>query len=543
MRNQRNFRWRSVLLAVSAIAVLMVPAFASGEAESAPGVYGTFWALIPPFVAIILALITKQAYLSLFLGVVVGGLFVCDFAPVATLDTVLNAGLIDSISGNAGIFLFLVILGIIVALVNASGASAAFGRWAEKNIKTKTGAMLATFALGVLIFIDDYFNCLTVGSVMKPVTDGHKISRSKLAYVIDATAAPVCMIAPISSWAAAMAVATADLDVGYSGIELFIRAIPYNFYSLLTLVFVVALAVMNFDYGPMKLREMNAQLTGDLGGLEESEEEVPNSRSKVIDLLLPVVVLIIACFVGMIYVGGYFGVDIWGGTDCAGDLFAAFSNTDCFVGLPWGGILALAFTVVYFLCRRVITFQTAMDCIPKGFVAMVPPITILTLAVALKNMIGSLGADVFFESIMAGAAASLYSMLPAVIFVAACVLAFSSGTSWGTFSILIPIVAAIFPTSSELLVVGMSACLAGAVCGDHCSPISDTTIMASAGAQCDHIDHVSTQLPYAITVAGVSFVTYIVAGFVQNAVVCLAVGAVLTVATLFVIRSVSSKKA
>ena len=491
--------------------------------------------------AIILALITKQAYLSLFLGVIVGGLFVCDFAPITTLDTVLNAGLIDSISGNAGIFLFLVLLGIIVAMVNASGASAAFGRWAEKNIKSKTGAMLATFALGVLIFIDDYFNCLTVGSVMKPVTDGHKISRAKLAYLIDATAAPICMIAPISSWAAAMAVATADLDVGYTGIELFIRAIPYNFYSLLTLVFVVALAFMKFDYGPMQLREMNAQLTGDLGALSGSEENVSNPRSKVIDLLLPVVVLIVACFVGMIYVGGFFGVDIWGGTECAGDLFAAFSNTDCFVGLPWGGIIALAFTMIYFLCRRVITFQDAMECIPKGFVAMVPPITILTLAVALKNMIGSLGADAFFETVMTGAASSLYSMLPAVIFVAACILAFSSGTSWGTFSILIPIVAAIFPTGSELLVIGMSACLAGAVCGDHCSPISDTTIMASAGAQCDHIDHVKTQLPYAVTVAAISFVNYIIAGFVQNAVICLLIGAVLTVAVLFGIKKVTAK--
>ena len=299
----KNLRRR--LLPLLAVVLLLcsamtVTAFAAGDEAAAPSMYGTFWALIPPFVAIILALITKQAYLSLFLGVIVGGLFVCDFAPITTLDTVLNAGLIDSISGNAGIFLFLVLLGIIVAMVNASGASAAFGRWAEKNIKSKTGAMLATFALGVLIFIDDYFNCLTVGSVMKPVTDGHKISRAKLAYLIDATAAPICMIAPISSWAAAMAVATADLDVGYTGIELFIRAIPYNFYSLLTLVFVVALAFMKFDYGPMQLREMNAQLTGDLGALSGSEENVSNPRRKVIDLLLPVVVLIVACFVGRI---------------------------------------------------------------------------------------------------------------------------------------------------------------------------------------------------------------------------------------------------
>jgi len=534
MRNKSIF-WRGIL-AAGIVAMMTVPAFAAGEAAEGPAMYGTVWALVPPIVAIVLALITKQAYASLFLGVVVGGLFVCEFAPVATLDTVLNQGLIDSISGNAGIFLFLVLLGIIVALINASGASAAFGRWAEQNIKSKTGSMLATFALGVLIFIDDYFNCLTVGSVMKPVTDSHKISRAKLAYVIDATAAPVCMIAPISSWAAAMAVATAGLDVGWEGIELFIRAIPYNFYSLLTLVFVVAMAVMKVDYGPMKVAEMNARLHGDLGAIEEDNANAANARGKVIDLLLPVVVLIAVCFIGMIYVGGYFGVDAWGGTDYAGDLFGAFSNTDCFIGLPWGGIIALFFVIVYYLCRRVITFKEAMDAIPKGFVAMVPPMIILTLAVALKSMINMLGADVFFEGLMTGAAASIYSMLPAVIFIAACILAFSSGTSWGTFSILIPIVAAIFPSGSELLVIGMSACLAGAVCGDHCSPISDTTIMASAGAQCDHIQHVSTQLPYAISVAVISFVTYIIAGFVQNAVICLLLGAVLVVGFLFVMK-------
>ena len=542
MRNLR--RWAMPVLTIMLLcSALSVTAFATGEEVAGPSMYGTFWAMIPPIVAIALALITKQAYASLFLGVVVGALFVCDFAPVATLDTVLNQGLVSSIEGNAGIFLFLVLLGIIVALINASGASAAFGRWAERNIKSRVGAMLATFALGVLIFVDDYFNCLTVGSVMKPVTDGHKISRAKLAYLIDATAAPICMIAPISSWAAAMAVATEGLDVGYAGIELFIRAIPYNFYSLLTLVFVVAMAVMKVDYGPMKLHEMNAQLNGDLGGLEDSEETVSNPKSKVVDLVLPVVILIVACVIGMIYVGGFFGVDAWGGTDYAGDLFGAFSNTDAFIGLPWGGLIALLLIILYFICRRVITFKEAMDCIPKGFVAMVAPITILTLAVALKNMIGSLGADVFFEGIMTGAATSLYSMLPAVLFVAACVLAFSSGTSWGTFSILIPIVAAIFPTGSELLIIGMSACLAGAVCGDHCSPISDTTIMASAGAQCDHINHVSTQLPYAITVAAISFVNYIIAGFVQNVVVCLIIGVVLTVVTLGVIKKATASKA
>ena len=538
MRNNR-ISWRGFMVA-AVLALMTVPAFAAGEAAEGPSMYGSFWALVPPLVAIVLALVTKQAYASLFLGVVVGGLFVCEFAPIATLDTVLNVGLVDSIAGNAGIFLFLVLLGIIVALVNASGASAAFGRWAEKNIKTKTGAMLATFVLGVLIFIDDYFNCLTVGSVMQPVTDNHKISRPKLAYIIDATAAPICMIAPVSSWAAAVAVATDGLDVGYSGIELFVRAIPYNFYSLLTFVFVVALATMNFDYGPMKLAEMNAKLNGDLGAIEGSNDVANNPKGKVIDLVLPVLFLIATCVIGMVYVGGFFGVDAWGGTDYAGDFIGAFGNTDAFIGLPWGGLISLFFIMAYFIARRVITFQQAMDCIPKGFIAMVPAITILTLAVALKNMINMLGADVFFEGMMTGAASSLYSMLPAVIFVAACILAFSSGTSWGTFSILIPIVAAIFPVGSELLIIGMSACLAGAVCGDHCSPISDTTIMASAGAQCDHIQHVSTQLPYSLSVAGISFVTYIVAGFVQNAVICLAFGALLTVGFLFFMKKRSA---
>ena len=530
MRNKR-LPWRGLMVA-AVLAMMTVPAFATGEAAEGPSMFGTFWALIPPLVAIVLALITKQAYASLFLGVVVGGLFVCEFAPVATLDTVLNQGLVDSIAGNAGIFLFLVLLGIIVALVNASGASAAFGRWAEKNIKSKTGAMLATFVLGVLIFSDDYFNCLTVGSVMQPVTDNHKISRPKLAYIIDATAAPICMIAPVSSWAAAVAVATDGLDVGYSGIELFVRAIPYNFYSLLTFVFVIGLAVMNFDYGPMKLAEQNARLNGDLGAIEGSNDVKDNPKGKVIDLVLPVLFLIATCVIGMIYVGGFFGVDAWGGTDYAGDFIGAFGNTDAFIGLPWGGLISLFFVMAYFIARRVITFKEAMDCIPKGFIAMVPAITILTLAVALKNMINMLGADVFFEGIMTGAASGLYSMLPAVIFIAACILAFSSGTSWGTFSILIPIVAAIFPAGNELLIIGMSACLAGAVCGDHCSPISDTTIMASAGAQCDHIQHVSTQLPYAISVAGISFVSYIIAGFVQNPVICLIIGSLLTVAFL-----------
>ncbi len=544
MSQQRTNRWRGVLLAVAACAMLMAPALAAGDEEAAAsGMYGTFWALVPPVVALVLALITKEAYSSLFIGILVGALFQCNFAPVATLDTIVNDGLVTAIADNAGIFLFLVILGAIVALVNAAGGSAAFGRWAERNIKSRVGAMLATFVLGVLIFIDDYFNCLTVGSVMRPVTDGHKISRAKLAYLIDATAAPVCMIAPVSSWAAAVSGVAADLGTGISGIELFVRAIPYNFYSLLTFVFIIGLAVMKFDYGPMKLHEMNAMLNGDLGAQETETAEEGNPRGRVLDLVLPVVVLIVFCVIGMIYVGGFFGVDAWGGTDNAGDFIGAFGNTDAFISLPWGALVALVLTVIYMVARRLMTFKEAMACVPKGFIAMVPPITILTLAVSLKTMTGMLGADVYVRDLMYGAAEGLYSLLPAVIFIVACLLAFASGTSWGTFGILIPIVVSVFEPGSTLLIIGISACLAGAVCGDHCSPISDTTIMASAGAQCNHVNHVSTQLPYAITVAAVSFVSFIIAGFVQNAVICLLAGAVLMIGTLFVIRSVTGREA
>ncbi len=536
-RNKRRL-WAPAL-AVLVLALLTVTVFAAaaedGEAVQ-PAMYSTFWALVPPVVAIVLALITKEAYSSLFVGILVGALFACDFAPVKTLDTIVNDGLVTAIADNAGIFLFLVILGAIVALVNASGGSAAFGRWAEKNIKTKVGAMLATFVLGVLIFIDDYFNCLTVGSVMRPVTDGHKISRVKLAYLIDATAAPVCMIAPVSSWAAAVSGVASDLNTGISGIQLFVRAIPYNFYSLLTFVFIIAICLMKFDYGPMQLHELNAQRTGDLGALDSAGEEEGNAKGRVLDLVLPVVVLIICCVIGMIYVGGFFGVDAWGGTDYAGDFIGAFGNTDAFIGLPWGALISLILTVIYMVARRLISFKDAMACLPKGFVAMVPPITILTLAVSLKSMTSALGADAYVRDLMFGASQGLYSMLPAVIFVVACLLAFASGTSWGTFGILIPIVVNVFPAGSTLMTIGISACLAGAVCGDHCSPISDTTIMASAGAQCDHVSHVSTQLPYAITVAAVSFVSYIIAGFVQNIWICLPAAALLMVGTLLAIK-------
>ena len=540
MRNLRNHRLlRVAMLTALAAALLCVPAFAAEEgAEAVNSMYGTFWALVPPIIAITLALITKEAYSSLFIGVLVGALFSCEFAPVATLDMIINDGLVAAIADNAGIFLFLVLLGIIVALVNAAGGSAAFGRWAEKNIHTRVGAQLATFALGVLIFIDDYFNCLTVGSVMRPVTDRHQISRPKLAYLIDATAAPICMIAPISSWAAAVSSTAEDLDIGISGIQLFIRAIPYNLYSLMTFAFIIALTLMKFDYGPMRKFEIKAA-QGDLSMLEGSVNEEGSSRGRVIDLLIPVLVLIAACTVGMIYVGGFFGTDAWGGTDCAGDFVAAFGNTDAFIGLPWGSIIALVLTVIYLVARRVVSFKDAMACVPKGFQAMISPIIILTLAVSLKTTITSLGAADYVHDIMEGAAAFLYAMLPAVIFVVACVLAFASGTSWGTFGILIPIVTAIFPASSELLIIGISACCAGAVMGDHCSPISDTTIMSSAGAQCNHIEHVSTQIPYVVTVAAVCFVGFIVAGFVQNFVITWIVTLALLLGTLFVIRRVT----
>ena len=528
------------IIVIAAMLVLVVAA--AIECANGKPLAETAWSLLPPVIAIVLALVSKEAYSSLFVGIVVGALFTTNFAPVAALDTIINDGLIAAIADNAGIFLFLVLLGIIVALVNAAGGSAAFGRWAETHIKTRVGAQLATFVLGVLIFIDDYFNCLTVGSVMRPVTDSHKISRPKLAYLIDATAAPVCMIAPISSWAAAVSSTAEGLNTGMSGIELFIRAIPYNLYSLMTFVFIIAIVLMKFDYGPMKEYEKKAA-SGDLSALEAEADEAINPKGRVLDLILPVLVLIITCTIGMIYVGGFFGVDAWGGTDCAGDFIGAFGNTDAFIGLPWGGIIALVLTVLYLVARKVITFKQAMDCIPKGFIAMIPPILILTLAVSLKAMINTLGADVYVQGLMYSASDFLYGMLPAVIFVVACVLAFASGTSWGTFGILIPVVTAVFPTDSPLLIIGISACCAGAVCGDHCSPISDTPIMASAGAQCNHLNHVSTQLPYAVTVASVSFIGFIVAGFVQNVYITLAFSTVLMLAVLFTIRSIERKKA
>ena len=501
----------------------------------------TFWALVPPIVAIVLALITKETFSSLFIGILVGALLLTGFDPVATVtaivsgsfgegEDVITTGLIPAVADNAGIFIFLVMLGIMVALVNSTGAANAFGKWAGKHVKSRIGASLATFVLGVLIFIDDYFNCLTVGSVMRPVTDEQKISRAKLAYLIDATAAPICMIAPVSSWAAAVSGVAQDLP-NVSGIELFISAIPFNFYSLLTIVFIIVITVMGFDYGPMAKSELAAYQDGDLGSLG-NDEAVENSKATLWDMLIPIVFLIIMCVCGLLFVGGFWDAE----SANKGDIIASFGDTDAFVGLPWGSLIAVVFTFIYLICRRVISFKDAMESMTKGFEAMVPAILILTFAVTLKSMTNGLGADVFVASLMEGAAASLYALLPAIIFLVAWGLAFATGTSWGTFGILIPIVLPIFSAESTLLTIGISACLAGAVAGDHCSPISDTTVMASAGANCNHIEHVSTQLPYVITVGSISFVCFIIAGFVQNFVICLIIGTLLVIASLFVLK-------
>ncbi len=493
---------------------------------------GTLWSLFPPVIAIGLALLTKEVYSSLFVGILVGGFLATGFNPIKTVDAITNDGFISSVSGSAGIFIFLVLLGIVVALFNKTGASQAFGRWATKHVKGKIGASIATFIFGVLIFIDDYFNCLTVGAVMRPVTDNAKMSRAKLAYLIDATAAPVCMIAPISSWAAAV---SSYAPEGTSGIALFCQAIPYNFYSLLTFVFIIAITLMKFDYGPMKLHEENA-LKGDLftsGTETDNGEEAPvTNKSTVFDLVFPIIALIAICVFALVYVGGIFD---------GSSFIDSFSNTDATVGLPWGGLIALIITIIYFIARRLINFKESMECISKGFIAMVPAILILTMATSLKNMTGLLEAEVFVKSALASAEA-LNNFLPAIIFLVACGISFATGTSWGTFGILIPIVLAIFPVGDPLGVMSMSACLAGAVCGDHCSPISDTTIMSSAGARCDHINHVSTQLPYAITVAAISAVSFVIAAFVRNVYISLAISVALTIGTLFVIKLITNKK-
>ena len=509
--------------------------------------YATIWALLPAVIAIALALITKEVYSSLFVGILAGGLIYSGFDFETTVTHVFSDGFVASAadSYNMGILIFLVMLGALVAMMNKAGGSAAFGRWASTHIKGRVGAQIATIILGCLIFVDDYFNCLTVGSVMRPVADKHKISRAKLAYLIDATAAPICIIAPISSWAAAVA-GFAQGEGPMSGISLFIKAIPFNFYAILTIVMMIVLAFGKFDYGSMKLHEKNAVEKGDLftTGAEEfsdsvTEDKNANPKGKVIDLVLPVVFLVIACVIGMIYSGGFFDASSEGYKN----FIISFSNSDASVGLLYGSFITVVVSVLYFLVRRVISFKECMESIPEGFKAMVPAIMILICAWTLKAMTDSLGAKIFISSLVEGSAAGFKAFLPAIIFLIAVGLSFATGTSWGTFGILIPIVLSVFGgVDNNMTVVAISACMAGAVCGDHCSPISDTTIMASAGSQSNHLNHVSTQLPYALTVAGVSFVTYIVAGFVPNAFITLPLGIVLMIGTLLVIRRFASKK-
>ena len=531
---------------IVAIVTLVVIAVASGK-----DCYSTVWALLPPVVAIGLALATKEVYSSLFIGILIGGVLYAGFGGRQLWVHIFQDGFVASIadSYNVGILVFLVILGAIVALMNKAGGSEAFGRWASEHIKTKTGAMLATIALGILIFIDDYFNCLTVGSVMRPVAEKHNISKEKLSYLIDATAAPICIIAPVSSWAAA--VSGFVKDSGVSGFGLFVKAIPFNFYAILTIVMMLCLAFMKFDYGPMlkfepytvesakqKIETMVKRSGSFSQAIEAKEEETVKDKSrntgKVIDLLIPIIVLIIACVMGMLYSGGFF--------DGAG-VIEAFSNSDASVGLVLGSACTMIIVVIYYLIRRVLKFQDIMSCLPEGFKAMVPAILILIFAWTLKSMTDALGAKEYVEALVKGSASGFQIMLPAIIFLIACFLSFSTGTSWGTFGILIPITISVFPITTSIGVVCVSACMAGAVCGDHCSPISDTTIMASAGADCDHINHVNTQLPYAITVALVSFVSYIIAGFVPKWGIVLPIAIVLMIATLLVIKKVTAKKA
>ena len=536
---KNHFSKRTVwVLAIMALLIAACPmlVFAEGK-EYTPDMYATFWSLVPPVVAIVLALITKEVYSSLFIGIVIGGLFYSGFSFEGTFNHVLKDGIVYVLSDsyNVGILVFLVILGVMVSLMNRTGGSAAFGRWAQDHIKTRTGAQFATILLGILIFIDDYFNCLTVGSVMRPITDKHNISRAKLSYLIDATAAPICIIAPISSWAAAVT----GFVPGEDGFSLFMRAIPYNFYAILTITMMVVITAGKIDYGPMRKHEDNAILNNDIFTTEDrpyadAVENLTEGKGKVIDLVFPIITLIILCAAGMLYSGGFIREN---------GFIAAFSNSDASVGLSLGSLFALVITLIFYMVRRVMTLSECMECIPDGFKAMVPAILILTFAWTLKAMTDSLGAADYVAGIMSSGAESFMNFLPAIIFVIGCFLAFATGTSWGTFGVLIPIVVAVFAGSDEtMMIISISACMAGAVCGDHCSPISDTTIMASAGAQCNHINHVNTQLPYAVTVAAVSFICYILAGFMKSVIV-LPIAIVLMIVVLMIIRKMTGKEA
>ena len=531
---KKNTNIVSVIVLIAVVAVLVIAAFTT----DAKSVQKTFWALVPPIIAIVLALVTKEVYSSLFIGIVVGGLLYSGFSFPGTIKHVFTDGIVAQLTDayNVGILIFLVILGIMVCLMNKSGGSAAFGRWAQKHIKTKKGAQFATIVLGILIFIDDYFNCLTVGSVMLPVTDRFKISRAKLAYLIDATAAPVCIIAPISSWAAAV---SGFVPGNQNGIALFCSCIPWNFYALFTIAFMFAITAMQADYGLMELHELNATTKGDLfttpeRPYAEAEKDELKEDGKLFDMLIPVIVLIICCVIGMLWSGGMFS---------GKNFVEAFANSDASVGLAVGSFFALIITLVIYMARRVMNFTEFMACVPDGFAAMIAPILILTFAWSLKGMTDSLGASVYVAGLIKNTAGSLMNLLPFIIFLIAVGLAFATGTSWGTFGILIPIVVTAFKdTDPNLMIIAMSACMAGAVCGDHCSPISDTTIMASAGAQCYHINHVNTQLPYAMTVAAISAVTYIVAGFSRNVVVSLVFGFAVLIVLLYFLKKREQKK-
>ena len=541
-------RKRKTWLPLLAVLVLMVlamttGALAAGEeaAEYVSPFYATPFALLPPVVAIGLALITKEVYSSLFIGILVGGLLYSGFEFEGTVLHVFEDGIVSVLSDsyNVGIIIFLVILGAMVCLMNKAGGSAAFGRWAAQNIKSRVGAQLAAVVLGVLIFIDDYFNCLTVGSVMRPITDKHRVSRVKLAYIIDATAAPVCIIAPISSWAAAV---SSYVPHG-QGLSVFIQAIPFNFYALFTIFMMVAMVLMKVEFGPMLKFERNAFQTGDLfsgsnpyAGLMEDDPD--DTKGKVIDLVLPIVVLVVACVIGMIYSGSFFDPSSENYLNIPG----AFSSSDASIGLMLGSSFGLLFALIFYWARKAMTFKQMMECIPEGFKAMVPAIMILTFAWSLKAMTDSLGATPFVEYFVNTYARSVQFFLPAIVFAIGCLLAFATGTSWGTFGILIPITMAIFPLDDPLGIICISASMAGAVCGDHCSPISDTTIMASAGAQCDHVNHVSTQLPYAIVCAVVSFVSYVAAGLLVHfgapGILALPFGLILMLGFLVVLKRV-----
>ena len=525
---------RTAVLSMVLVLMFATTVFGAEQTEEyVPAVYATFWALVPQVMAIGLALITKEVYSSLFVGVLMGGILYSGFSFEGTITHIFEDGMISVLSDsyNVGILIFLVILGTMVCLMNRAGGSAAFGQFAADHIKGRVGAELATILLGCLIFIDDYFNCLTVGSVMRPVTDKFKVSRAKLAYLIDATAAPICIIAPISSWAAAV---TGFVE-GEDGFSIFVRAIPYNFYAILTIVMMIGMVLLRTEFGSMKFHEKNA-LKGDLyttpGRPYDTEKQPEVSvRGTVLDLLIPIISLIICCMVGMLYTGGFFSGE---------DFVTAFSQSDASLGLTMGSFFGLLITIGLYQVRRVLKFSECMACIPEGFKSMVPAIMILSFAWTLKAMTDSLGADVYVATVVASSARSFLNFLPAIIFVVGCFLAFATGTSWGTFGILIPIVVAVFENSNpDLMIISISACMAGAVCGDHCSPISDTTIMASAGAQCEHVNHVTTQLPYAVTAAVVSFVSYIIAGFVQSAWIALPIAIALMVATMFVIRAVN----